>query len=450
MPLGLFDVKLEPREIRTGYRNNQPVNLPSFMEYPLIKSFDLSPALENQIILQHHSWIPRLAQTPPRGNWRIWLYMAGRGVGKTRTGSEWTKEQARHFPLVNIIGPTADDARDVMVEGPTGILTVADPDFLPDYQPSKRRLEWPNGARTLIFTADEPERLRGKQHMRIWMDELGAWRYPEAYDQAMFGLRLGPDPRALITTTPKPGYLLRSLIKEIREGSPRVVYTHESTDANKDNLAPAFFESIIKKYEGTRLGRQELEGEYLDDTPGALWTRAMIKQGKKPEMNRVVVAIDPAVTSGENSDETGIVVAGVGVDGKGYVLADRTCRLSPDGWASRAITAYRDFAADRVIAEVNNGGDLVGHVIHTLQPGLSYKSVNASRGKRVRAEPVAALYEQGKVFHCGSFPELEDQLCSWTPDSGESPDRLDALVWALTELMVGPEPSRMLRTYSGA
>lgn len=390
-------------------------------------------------------WQPRPNQVPPPGAWRVWLIMAGRGWGKTRVGAEWTIASARDYPLVNIIGATTDDARDIMIEGESGILACAPDNFRPQYKPGLRRLEWPNGARSLIFTADEPERLRGKQHMRLWMDEAGAWRRPEAYDQAMFGLRLGSDPRAVVTTTPKPVKLIRDLMAR-----PTTAITRGSTYENRDNLAPAFFEQIITKYEGTRLGRQELGGEYLDDTPGALWTRAMFEPRRAaPDLARVVVAIDPAMTSGEESDETGIVVAGVGTDNRGYVLADRSCRDTPDGWARRAILAYHDYGADRIVAEVNNGGDMVEHTLRTIERRISYKRVTASRGKRTRAEPVAALYEQGKVSHVQAFEALEDQLVSWTPDSGESPDRLDALVWALSDLMVTAPVKRTVTVVRG-
>lgn len=377
-------------------------------------------------------WQPRPEQIPPPGDWRVWLIMAGRGWGKTRTGAEWTITSARDFPLTNIIGATVDDARDIMIEGESGILACAPADFRPVYKRALRRLEWPNGAKSLVFTADEPERLRGKQHMRLWMDEAAAWRRPEAYDQAMLGLRLGRDPRAVVTTTPKPVRLLREL-----RAAPTTHITRGSSYENRANLAPAFFEQIITKYEGTRLGRQELGGEYLDDVPGALWTRAMFDDRRPaPDMRRVVVAVDPAVTATEDSDETGIVVAGLGVDGRGYVLADRSCRLSPDGWARRAWAAFDEFGADRLVYESNQGGDLVRHTLLTIRNSGSVHGVHASRGKRTRAEPVAALYEQGRVTHPTPLDELEDQLCGWTPESGDSPDRLDAAVWALTSLMV--------------
>lgn len=380
----------------------------------------------------------RDSQLPPAGDWRVWLILAGRGWGKTRTGAEWVRQTVKHYQYVNLIAPTADDARDIMVEGESGILNICNDRERPRYVPSKRRLEWQNGATSLIFTADEPERLRGKQHMALWADEIAAWRYPEAWDQAMFGLRLGDNPRAVATTTPRPVRIVRELL-----GARTTVTTRGTTYENQANLAPAFFEQIISKYENTRLGRQELNAEVLDDVEGALWTRERIKIARYvPDLVRVVVAVDPAGTHRKESDETGIVVAGVGVDGFGYVLADRSCCLSPDGWARRAVAAYHEFRADRIVAEVNYGGDMVEQTIRTVEPKVPYKKVHASRNKYPRAEPVAALYEQGRVFHAAAFNELEDQLVSWTPESGTSPDRLDALVWSLTELMVDAEPSR--------
>lgn len=360
--------------------------------------------------------------------------MAGRGFGKTRTGAEWARAciESGRYGRVALVAPTAADARDVMVEGESGVLAVCPPENKPLYEPSKRRITWKSGAIATVYSADEPDRLRGPQHDAAWGDELAAWRYPETYDMLMFGLRLGNDPKAVFTTTPRPVRLVRDLLLDTD-----CTVTRGSTYDNRSNLAPAFYKQIVKKYEGTRLGRQELYAEVLDDVEGALWTRSMIKAAATlPDMTRVIVAVDPAVTSGEDSDETGIVVAGVGVDGSGYVLADRSCRLSPDGWAKRAVQAYIDFGADRIVAEVNNGGDMVESVLRTVDRSVPFTKVHASRGKRTRAEPVAALYEQGRVTHAAAFPDLEDQLCGWTPESGESPDRLDALVWALTELML--------------
>lgn len=348
--------------------------------------------------------------------------------------------------FVNIIGATADDARDIMIEGESGILAICSDAERPEYIPSKRRLEWPNGARTLIFTADEPERLRGKQHMKLWLDELASWRYPEAYEQAMLGLRLGDLPQAVVTTTPKPVKIIRDLMAD-----PGTVTTHGSTYDNRANLAPGFFSRIIRRYEGTRLGRQELNAEMLDDVEGALWNGKLIEDGRvksAPDMVRMVVAIDPAVTTGENADETGIIVAGKGVDGHAYVFRDLSCRLTSDGWAKRAVEAYREFKADRIVAEVNNGGDLVEAVIRTVDRFVPYKKLHASRGKVVRAEPVSALYEQSRVHHVGVFAELETQMCQFVPDALDgSPDRVDALVWALTELMLDNEPQPNIRFF---
>lgn len=343
--------------------------------------------------------------------------------------------EAERAGRVALIAPTAADARDVMVEGESGILAVSPPWNRPKYEPSKRRLTWPNGAIATLYSADEPERLRGPQHDLAWPDELGAWRYAQAWDMLMFGLRLGKHPRAVVTTTPRPTRLIRDLL-----ASPSTHVTRGSTYDNAPNLAPAFLEQIVRKYEGTRLGRQELYAEVLDDVPGALWTRALLEAARAhaphPEYQRVVVAIDPAVTSGPDSDETGIIVAALATDGMLDVLADRTCRMSPDGWARRAITALDEFQADRVVAEVNNGGDLVEATLRTVRPSVPYRKVHASRGKRIRAEPIAALYEQGRVRHHGDLEQLEDQMLTFLPEgSDSSPDRVDALVWALTELV---------------
>lgn len=372
-------------------------------------------------------------QLPPDGDWRFWLILTGRGWGKTRTGAEWVRSRVKESPLVNLIGATADDARDIMIEGESGILAICPSSERPQYMKAERKLIWPNGAKSLIFTADEPERLRGKQHTDLWGDELAAWRYQQAFDQAMFGLRLGRNPRAVFTTTPKPVQSIRILVKD-----GNCVVTRGTTYENRPNLAPAFYQDVIGRYEGTRLGRQELGGEILDDVPGALWSRSMIdnlRVTEAPEMRRVVVSIDPAVTSGEDADETGIIAVGKGYDGHGYVLKDVSGRFTPQTWAQRALYTYEEYGADRIVAEVNNGGDMVESTLRTVDARVSYKAVHASRGKRVRAEPIAALYEQGRVHHVGAFPELEDQMANYTPDGYDgSPDRLDALVWALTEL----------------
>lgn len=387
----------------------------------------------------------------------FWLLLAGRGFGKTRTGAEWTRGiHETHSPIA-LVAPTAADARDVMVEGPAGILAVSPPWDRPIYEPSKRRVTWRNGCVATLFSADEPDRLRGPQHAAAWCDEAGAWRYADdAWDMLMFGLRLGSAPRCLVTTTPRPIKLIRTLLKD-----PACKITRGSTFANRANLAPSFFAQIVAKYQGTRLGRQELEAELLEDVPGALWQRDVIDAlrlrttdlasvediaelgieraiGKK--MRRIIVAIDPAVTSGENSNETGITVQGIGANGHGYLLDDLSGRFQPHEWAQKAVGAYKRWNANLVVAETNNGGDLVRNTVRTVDKDIPFRSVHASRGKYIRAEPIAALYEQRKMHHVGSFPLLEDQMCAMVPDldraASGSPDRLDAAVWGFTELML--------------
>jgi phage terminase large subunit-like protein len=350
----------------------------------------------------------RPEQLPPTGDWRTWLLLAGRGFGKTRSGAEAVRAAVKAGNRrIALVAPTAADARDVMVEGESGLLSIGTANDRPRYEPSKRRLTWPNGAIATTYSADEPERLRGPQHDMAWCDEVASWRFPEAWDMLMFGLRLGNDPRVVVTTTPKPIKIIRDLIAD-----PTTVITRGSTYDNRANLAPAFMAQIIKKYEGTRLGRQELNAEVLDDVPGALWSRALIEETRwpphkaVPELIRIVVAIDPAATSGEEADETGIVVAGKDADGHGYVLADQSGRYPPIEWARTAISLYRKFKADRIVAEVNNGGDMVEATIRMVDPNVAYTKVNASRGKVIRAEPVAALYEQRRVHHIGGRPAL--------------------------------------------
>jgi predicted phage terminase large subunit-like protein len=388
--------------------------------------------------------LSRPEQRPPSGDWLTWLILAGRGWGKTRTGAEWVHANVGRYGRWILGGRTSGDLRDIMVEGETGLLRTAPRHARPQYEPSKRRIVWPNGAVAALRSADEPEGFRGLQAEAVWADELAAWENPDAWDQLQLGLRLGPRPRQVVTTTPKPSALIKALLRD--EGT---VVTRGSTYDNRANLAPAFFRQIVTRYEGTRLGRQELHAEVLEDVEGALWTLAMIDATRRPpplihirgedvrDLNRIVVAIDPAVSAGEDSDETGIIVAGLGHDGRGYVLADRSTRAHPSDWARRAIAAFDEFGADRIVAEVNNGGELVETVIRTIRSTVPYRAVHASRGKRTRAEPIAALYEQGRVSHVEPLAALEDQMTSYTPESGNSPDRLDALVWALTDLMLG-------------
>ena len=396
------------------------------------------PDHQAQALLTDWSFWARPNQIIPSGDWVVWLILAGRGFGKTRTGAETVREWVKESQYVNLIGATADDARDIMIEGESGILAICPRHERPIYHKSARKLTWPNGATSLIFTADEPERLRGKQHGRLWADELAAWRYPEAWDQASFGLRLGTRPQAVVTTTPRPTALVKDLIAD-----PSTHITRGSTYDNKANLAEAFLAKIVTKYEGTRLGRQELNAEILDDNPGALWKRSQIddtRVSKMPEMVRVAVGVDPAVTSKEDSDLTGIVVAGRDQQSPPhfYVLDDLSVLGTPLVWAREAVRAFKSHRADRVVAEVNNGGDLVETVLRGVDPDVSYTAVHATRGKAIRAEPISALYEQGRVHHIGCFPDLEDQMCGFDPlTSTKSPDRMDALVWALTELSGG-------------
>lgn len=385
--------------------------------------------------------LARPEQLPPAGDWSFWVFMAGRGSGKTRGGSEETRRRAMASgSRIALIAATAADARDVMVEGESEILSVCPSHDMPKYEPSKRRLTWANGSVATLFSAEEADRLRGPQHHFIWADELAAWRDAQStWDMAMMGLRLGRRPRALVTTTPRPIKLLRDLIK--RDGKD-VVVTRSTTYANRDNLAPTFFSQIITRYEGTRLGRQELNAELLEDIEGALWSLDMIEAARKPkdftpDLRRIVVAIDPAVSVSETSDATGIVVAGVGHDGRGYVLEDLSGKFSPTEWATRAVAAFNRHRADRIVAEANQGGAMVETTIRAVDKNVPVKLVHASRGKVTRAEPVSALYEQGRVHHIGCFPELEDEMTSFEPGSTNSPDRMDALVWALTELMLG-------------
>ncbi len=400
------------------------------------------------------SWefVARQSQRLPDGDWLYWLLMCGRGFGKTRSGAEavrqWIKDGHNY---VNLIGATADDARDVMVLGESGILAICPPWERPEYRVSQRKLVWPNGAESLIFTADEPDRLRGKQSCKLWCDELAAWRYADSWDQAKLGLRLGTHPQAVITTTPRP----TALVKEIA-ADPRTVVTRGTTLENRANLAQPFVDAIIRKYDGTRLGRQEIDGEILEDNPGALWKRADIDKHRviaAPELRRIVVAIDPAAKSVAGSDDTGIVVAGTAdIDNvtHGFVLDDATMALAkPAEWAAQAVKLYHERKADRIIAEGNNGGEMVESTIRAQDGNVAVTIVTATRGKEIRAEPVSALYEQGRIHHVGNFARLEDELCEWDPQdkTAASPNRLDALVWAITALMLENDGTGILDYY---
>lgn len=404
----------------------------------------LGVASEQEALELMHSWEfwARPAQLPPSDNdWVLWLVMAGRGWGKTRVGAETTRARVEtgKAKRIALVGRTAADARDVMIEGESGILAVSPKWFRPHYEPSKRRMTWPNGAVATVFSADEPDLLRGPQFDFAWCDEIAAWRFADdAWSNLEFGLRLGDCPQALATTTPKPTKYMRQLLAE-----PTTRVTQGKTKENLRNLAPTFLRKVVAKYQGTTLGLQELDGRMIEDIAGALWKRALIEDTRVrnyPELVRIVVAIDPSAGSHDGSDEAGIVAVGKGVDGHCYVLEDKSGVMAPIEWARRAVAELERWEGDRVVAEVNNGGEMVELTVRTVDPLVPYRAVHASRGKRTRAEPVAALYEQGKVHHVGAFVELEDELC--THDFGEnkpSPNRLDALVWAITELMLGPQ-----------
>jgi phage terminase large subunit-like protein len=405
----------------------------------------LTEAEAAALMYNWRGFLARPAQVAPEGDWFVWLILAGRGSGKTRTGAEWVREEvdAGRAKRIALVAETAADARDVMVEGESGLLSIYPQADRPMYEPSKRRVTWRNGAVATLYNATEPDQLRGPQHDLAWGDEIAKWRYAQdAFDQLMFGLRLGLKPRALFTTTPRPIPIVRDLMK--REGQD-VVVTRGGTYDNRSNLAASFLKVMRDKYEGTRLGRQELFAEILDDVPGALWTRAMldehrVKPDEVPPLKRIVVAVDPAVTSDETSDEpgeNGISVAGLGENNHAYVLDDASLIGSPRAWASRAVGMLDQHDADCIVVEINQGGDMVTSTLRSVRSTVRIKEVRASRGKHVRAEPVAALYEQGRVHHVGAFAALEDQMVLMTPQGylgATSPDRLDALVWGLTDL----------------
>lgn len=391
-------------------------------------------------------------QLTPAGNWSTWVVRAGRGWGKTRTGAEWVIEKAQQYPGCHIalVGRTVADVRSVMVNGMSGIMAISPPWFMPVYVPSKRQLVWPNGSHASTYSADSPDQLRGPQHSFAWADERAAWQYDDAWDQLMFGLRIEPapgiEPQCVVTTTPRNTKAMKALLKE-----PNTIVTRGSTYDNKDNLSKRFIHEIDRKYKGTRLGRQEIEGEIIDDIDGALWKRNWIEDNravKRAELKRIVVAIDPPGSSNKDAEdppECGIIVAGLGVDDRGYVLADYSLTGTPNEWASAALTAYSVFEADCVVGEINFGGEMVEAVIKSTAESngmkhVPFEAVRASRGKQLRAEPVSNLYQKNEISHVGTFPDTEDQMCNWLPGE-KSPDRLDALVWALTHLMISNEPT---------
>jgi len=388
-------------------------------------------------------------QLEPLGDWTTWLILAGRGFGKTRVGAETIRKWVcGDTPLapgrcsrIALVAETAADARDVMVLGESGLLAVHPKDFRPEWSPTNRCVTWPNGAKAWTYNATEPDQLRGPQHDGAWTDELAKFQYAqETWDQLQFGLRLGEHPRQIVTTTPRPIPVVRKLIND-----KDCIVTRGRTYDNADNLAAPFLKQVEERYSGTRRGRQELEGEVLDDMPGALWNREIIDAARKPEcpdLDRIIVAVDPAATSGEEADETGIVAVGFATDSdgnkRGYVLADRSLRGTPDEWAAAAVSLYHELDADRIVAEKNQGGEMVSAVLRAKDRNVPITLVTATRGKVVRAEPISALYEQGRIHHVGRFDKLEDQMCLFTRDvdrsPGNSPDRVDALVWGLTSM----------------
>ncbi len=400
---------------------------------------------EKATINLYTSWLKtaRPKQIQPKKDHYIWLILAGRGWGKTRTGAQDIALYALRNPntISAVVAPTHGDLRRVCFGGPSGLMTIIPNECFSTqkdrkgYSQSTSEIRLFNGSKIIGYAASEPERLRGPQFHRAWVDELAAWRYnQEAFDQLMFGLRLGKNPQCVITTTPKPINLIKELIDR-----KDVIITKGNTFENKDNLAETALSMLKDRYEGTNLGRQELYAEIIEEFEGALWNTRMIedtriKEDDERELKQIIVAIDPAVTSNEYSDETGIVVVGKDFNEAYYVLEDLSGRYSPDKWARKAIDCYYEWGADRIVAEVNNGGDLVERLLRSIDYNIPYRSVRATRGKLTRAEPISALYEQKRVHHVGYFSELESQMCSYTGETRPSPDRLDALVWGMTEL----------------
>jgi phage terminase large subunit-like protein len=387
--------------------------------------------------------------------WTTWLLIGGRGAGKTRSGAEWVRAlaqgnvpNAEKVSPIALVGETEHDVREVMIEGVSGILAAHARFERPTWIPSRRRLEWPSGVVAQTFSAEDPDSLRGPQFAAAWCDELAKWRHAEAtFDMLQFGLRLGERPRQVITTTPRPIALLKRLI-----GDPATVVTHAGTRANARNLSPVFLDGVVARYAGTRLGRQEIDGEIVEDRPDALWSRAGIENcrvAEAPPLKRIVVAVDPPASASKGADACGLVAAGIAENGIAYVIADETVSgHSPAGWATKAIALWRRVAADSLVVEVNQGGDMVRAVIAESDCTVPVTAVRARRGKWLRAEPVALLYEQGKVKHVGVYPALEDEMCDFGLDglsSGHSPDRLDALVWAISALSFGAKGEPRVR-----
>ena len=397
---------------------------------------EASAAVQAQARYRWDVWA-RPNQLEPDGDHRYWLILAGRGFGKTRAGVEWVRSQIENGKSRRaiVIAPTSADCRDTIVDGPSGFLNVCPPWNRPLYEPSKRRLTWKSGAIVSLYSAEEPDRLRGVNCDLMLADELAAWTHSTTWDMAMFALRIGSNPRAMITTTPRPTRLIKNLV----DNSSTAV-TRGSTYDNKANLAPQFLDAILKKYDGTRMGRQEIYAEVLEDVEGAILTVEQLislRVEKADDPQRIVVGVDPAISTGENADSTGIVVSSRGKNGHLYALADRSCRLGPAGWARRVVDTFHEFKADLIVAEQNQGGLMVEHTIRSLDADVPIKLVHATRGKHVRAEPILAMFEQGKAHTMAGMDELESQLAAFTPEGYESdgsPDSADAFIWASTEL----------------
>ena len=391
------------------------------------------------------------AQLPPTGDWLIWLFLGGRGAGKTRAGAEWVRAQVKAgVRRIALVGPTFNDVREVMIDGPSGLARIGIESERPRYEVSRKRLVWPNGAEGFAFSAEDPDGLRGPQFEIGWGDEFAAWAEPQkTLDTLRMGLRLGDQPRLMLSTTPRPIPALKALMK-----ADGVVATHQPTSQNAANLAPGFLAAMQAAYGGSALGRQEIEGVLIDDPAGALWRRTDIEAAiiaKPPELDRIIVAVDPPATGGARSDECGIVIAGAAGEGasrRAYVLADRSFGPAmPADWARVVAESFAAFEADGLVAEANQGGEMVRSVLQAASSGLPVRLVHASRGKHVRAEPVAALYSAGRVFHAGRFAALEDQMCAFGAPDGPrtSPDRVDALVWAVTDLLLETRAGPRLR-----
>ena len=421
-------------------------SLPQDQRGPTARAYQRNlPTWESSRLRYNWNLHARESQLPPDGDWDTWLILAGRGFGKTRTGAEWVRDQVENNQATRIalVARALDEAQSVMIEGESGILNISPEWNMPVYEPSKRKLSWPNGAFALAFSSHEPDQLRGPQFDAAWCDELASWQYPnQTWDNLSFALRLGQRPRSIVTTTPKAVDLVRSL-----PNRPGVHVTRGSTYENQDNLPPSFFNGLIDQYDGTRIGRQEIHAELMDEDEDALWKREWIENARlrtQPPLSRIVVAVDPAMSTGPTSSETGIVVVGADMRRQhAYVLADESGRLSPNNWALRVIHLYDKFNATMIVVEDNAGGQMAEATIqNAVDRTLPVKTVRARRGKYIRAEPVASLYEQGRVHHVGRFPALEDQMCTWNADLGpsQSPDRADALVHAVTQLILNRNP----------